>query len=339
MDDIIRQWYEMSIGSNDRAKGSLVSESILDFRKKTKNPAIWLDEDHIRPELVQKIIGMYDRVFREFGVDWNSVKSIYVTGSNTGRYWSEGSDLDTAALLDLDDEEIKNIVDSLYEKYGDIHFFIRAEENGVEIWSGLLNLFFIRYDEKNKYPISLDGIHEIYPVERPVQKRSPKIEIDPMVFEAVLGWVRKVESDLDELRRDISDFMFYSEGLLLADKISVEKEEIKSKAEMKFKEIMYDISSIKQTMSIIKNMRTENHKKLSDDYAGRDIPDSLKIDYKTMSRFDGMIVAKLLDRYGCSKIAGDVLVTYAKNVDEETKKLKCDMHDMVRQLADIWKKR
>ena len=85
------------------------------FKIKEKlNPAVWDEQDQLRPEVSELLRSIAQDFFESLGIDWVRVLDITFTGSLANYNWSQYSDVDLHIIINYDDvDENLQLVDEL----------------------------------------------------------------------------------------------------------------------------------------------------------------------------------------------------------------------------------
>ena len=307
-----------------------VEESIIDLERKKLSPDVFTEEDDkLLPKIRDFVVNSFKDIFKSVGIGDDKIKTIYIIGSILGKYYNDYTDIDCQAVIETDAETMVKIWDEIAKRYKVGYVYIDNNTHPIN--------FYVREftTDAELYPKSIDGVYDIWKDEW-VQKNQPRFIIDPTIYKVAMNWSRKIENDIGELRRDIIEYLFYSEGEQNKDKLSVDIWEIESFRTMKFKEAIYDLSNIRSTMSAMKEWRTLCQTELTKEY--EILPAEITVDYKNSSLFDGIIVWKLIDRFGYLTAMGNLkylLIRYEKT--ELTKEQLIIEVAKVLNLDDLWK--
>lgn len=284
--------------SVESSPDDVINESIIDMERKTLSPDVFTEGDILLPKIRDFIVNSFKSIFESCGVD--NIKTVYIIGSILGKYYNDYTDIDCQAVIDTDSETMSKVWDEIEKRFQVGYVYIDDNTHPIN--------FFVRQytNDEELYPKSIDGIYDVWKNEW-IQKFQPKITIDPSIYQVSMNWCRKIEMDIGEIRRDIIEFLFYSNGEKNKDKLSIDVSQIESYRSMKFKEIVYDLSNIRSTMIAMKEWRTVCQKSMTDEYIDKTAtPGEITVTYSNAQIFDGIIVWKLLDRFGYITLMGNL---------------------------------
>jgi len=308
-----------------------VSESLVDLPRKALESEIWGDNQKLKPEVRDFILKNFEDIFKKLSIDDKQVKSIYIVGSIVGKYYNDYTDIDVHAVLEGESDEIIDKIGlELGRKFKNGYIYMPNSTHPI-------NFYVLRYTKDEElYPATIDGVYDIWKDEW-IQKKQPNIEIDMSIYEVSLNWSRKIELDIGELRRDLIEYLYYNEQEQKTDKIEVEGSKVSSLKQMKWKELLYDLAAIKDTMTSLKYWRTECQKKVAEEY--KELPEKIEVDYKNSDIFDGIIVWKLLDRFEYISLMGNLKYIFSLfNEDAYTKEDVLEQTRGVLKIDNLWKR-
>ena len=98
------------------------------------NPALWGADEHLLPEVQQKLLAVADD-FREFlGVDDLKLVDITLSGSNAAYSYTANSDIDLHLVVEMPDDPVyQELFDAKKYQYNDTHN-IRIGGADVELY-------------------------------------------------------------------------------------------------------------------------------------------------------------------------------------------------------------
>jgi hypothetical protein len=306
---------DMMDKSIDSLKDGLVSESLVDLERKRLSPDVFTDDEKLLPRIKDFIVNLFKEIFISAGVSEDKIKTIYIIGSILGKYYNDYTDIDCQTVINGDDTEVQKLMDTIWKKYPAGYLYITSKEQSN---THPVNLYVRKYTtDEELYPPTIDGIYDLLS-DGWIQKIQPKFIIDYSTYEISMSWIRKIEQDINELKRDLVEYVFYSEGEKNKDKLAIDISQIESYRTMKFKEIIYDLSNIRTTMGVLKDWRTKCQLGMVEEY--KEVPVEIIIDYKNFITFDGIITWKLADRFQLISIMGAVRYVFSSYEKNELSK-------------------
>ena len=89
------------------------------------NPAIWVDDTNIRPEVSSKLLQIASDFYADSKIN-AKLKDVYLLGSSANYNWSPTSDIDLHLVIDvnelgIDEKSVKNYLDALKSKWNYEH--------------------------------------------------------------------------------------------------------------------------------------------------------------------------------------------------------------------------
>jgi len=251
-----------------------MKESVLDPIHQELSPDLWHKNKKIKATVKKFIIDKLN--------EWLSLytkkkpKKIYIAGSMTGYQYTDYSDIDVNVIIDLPDDKIKHLASLL--------------PNG-ELLPGTQHP--VNYYITNTFKLSKSGsVYDLLNnrwVVRP-QKQNTNIHYKA-VLEITLSWMRKIDLDINELKRDVMEYKLYHHFYNEKD-LELDRDEIEQYLQQKKSEIQSDIDTIHITYYLIKKFRKEPFEK--EDYKFDFLTQEDEIDanytinnliYKTLERF------------------------------------------------------
>ena len=216
-----------------------LDESIMDPVHKDLSRDLWYKNKTLKDDVKKFIL--------EHLGEWLSLytdkqpKNIFIAGSMTGFQYTEYSDIDVNVIIDLSDEKIKELTAFL--------------PNGKNL-PGTQHP--INYYITNRF--QLENAGPIYDVlKNKWIKKAEKRHINihyKAVLEITLSWMRKIDLDVNELKRDVLEYRLYKH-YLEQQNLEVDIDEVEQYLHTKENEIKADIDAIHITLHMIKRFRKE----------------------------------------------------------------------------------
>ena len=216
-----------------------LNESVLDPIHQELSKDLWNRNKKIRPAAKKFILDQLE--------EWLSLytdkkpENIYIAGSMTGYQYTDTSDIDVNVIIKLSDNKIKALSKFL--------------PNGNPL-PGTKHP--VNYYVTNKFKLSKSGsLYDLLNDKWIVLPKKEKVNIHyKAILEVALSWMRKIDLDINELRRDVIEYKLYKHYLEESD-LEIDIDEIEEHLEQKETEIKSDIDTIKITYHMIKKFRKE----------------------------------------------------------------------------------
>jgi hypothetical protein len=169
------------------------------------NPLLWDENDHIRPEIKEKLLKIAKH-FRDFVEIDFPILDIVITGGMTGRYYTKHSDIDLHLITDFSkidcDQEVAELFDTKRLLYKE-RFDIEIKQIPVEL-----------YIEDVKQP-AVGGAYSIVKSDWITASTEPKNTIDQTSIEKTATTIAKLISkaiktndlqSLEKLKKSIWEY-------------------------------------------------------------------------------------------------------------------------------------
>jgi len=320
MDKILAEWYLDKI-----KKENQIGESLVDFEQKTLAKKVWTKDEKLKPELKKFILKIFDEIFKKLDIEKNRVKTIYIIGSITGKYYNDYTDVDTQAVVEFENEEdYEKALELLKKKftYGYVY------PPNMPDFKHPINFYIRMYEsDEDLYPATIDGIYDVLK-DKWIQKAHTKINIDKTSYDIAMNWARKIEIDVGELKRDLIEYLFYKESEKNIENLAIPKESLTALRNQKLKEVLYDLDGIANTMAVLRQWRQDCQIKIIEEY--KDLPKEINVNIKNLDNFVGIIVWKILDRFGYVVMMGRIKSIFRDYQDNEI-----DKEKLIEQIADL----
>jgi len=215
-----------------------IQESVLDPIHKDLSKDIWIGKK-LKASVKKRIL--------DHLLEWLSLytdkrpKKVYLAGSMTGFQYTKYSDVDVNVIIDLPDNKVKDLSKFL--------------PNGKNI-PGTQHP--VNYYIANTFKLAKSG--SVYDIMKNDWVRKPEKDETNIhyktVLEIAISWMRKVDLDISELKRDVLEYKLYKDYLGQTD-LEADIDEIKDYLNVKTGEIKADVDAIHITYHMIKQFRKE----------------------------------------------------------------------------------
>jgi len=274
-----------------------INESVLDPTHEDLSKDIWTKTKRLKTDVKNHILSTLN-VWLSLYTD-KEPKNVYLAGSMTGYQYTSYSDIDVNVVIDFPDEKIKAMSKLL--------------PNGNNL---LGTEHPVNYYIANKFQLKEAGsLYDIVDDKWIVEPEKRDVNVHhKAVLEITISWMRKIDLDVNELKRDVMEYKLYKDYLTQKD-LEIDVDEVKQYLQLKEIEIKADIDTIHITYHMIKQFRKEafKEKEFKSDFLTQ--VNAINANYTINN-----LVYKTLERFGYLEI----LHKYAGMEFEDTLKIRAD---------------
>ncbi len=217
-----------------------MTESILDPIQKELCKEIWQSNNKLRTSAKKHILDNLETWLNLYTE--KKPTDVVLAGSMTGYQYTSYSDIDVNVVIDLGDGDIKKISKLL------------PNGNMLPGTKHPVNYYVTNKKQLQKAGSIYDILHSKW-IREP-EKKDVNIHYKA-VLEITISWMRKIDLDINELRRDVIEFKLYSDYLSDQKGLEIDVDEIKDYLSVKESEIKADIDVVSITLHMIRQFRKE----------------------------------------------------------------------------------
>jgi len=263
---------------NKRELNEWLGESVLDPIREKLDLDVWTkDEEHMQPKHRKFILDNLEKWLKKMEVDKEPTK-ISVIGSITTFQYSENADIDVNVVIDLTDEEFKELKKFL--------------PNGKNL-PGTKHP--INYYVDKKAEANLKDRPSIYDLKNDKWEKKPEtkdIKIPyAYVMEIAKFFMAGVDNRISEYERDKHELELYKSYLEDAS-VKIDSDELQAAISIKESEILADLDALYIALKLVKGFRGKAYEK---DYE----PDFLiSVEIQDADFSVNNLVYKTIERFG-----------------------------------------
>jgi len=274
-----------------------INESVLDPIHEDLSKDIWTKTRRLKPDVRNHILSAL-KIWLSLYTN-EEPKNVYLAGSMTGYQYTSYSDIDVNVVIDLPDDKIKAMSKLL------------PNGNNLPKTEHPVNYYIA-----NKFQLEEAGsLYDIVDDKWKVKPEKKDVNVHhKAVLEITISWMRKIDLDVNELKRDVMEYKLYEDYLTQQD-LEIDVDEVKQYLQLKEIEIKADIDTIHITYHMIKQFRKEAFKEKEFKSSFLTQVNAINANYAINN-----LVYKTLERFGYL----DILHKYAGMEFEDALKLKAN---------------
>ena len=274
-----------------------INESVLDPIHEDLSKDIWTGAKRLKPSVKNHILGTLNVWLSLYTNE--KPKNVYLAGSMTGYQYTSYSDIDVNVVIDLPDDKIKALSKLL------------PNGNNLPRTEHPVNYYIANKFQLEEAGSLYDMVNDKWKVEP--EKKDVNVH-HKAVLEITISWMRKIDLDVNELKRDVMEYKLYKDYLTQQD-LEIDVDEVKQYLQLKEGEIKADVDTIHITYHMIKQFRKEafKEKEFKSDFLTK--VNAINANYTINN-----LVYKTLERFGYL----DILHKYAGMEFEDALKIRAD---------------